>query len=171
MKSHATLFGLLLLSAGAFADVPRHAFECDTPAGHFAYWKRSLSATDIEVAGKVTVNELLKDKKWSPVTNIVMVAGNVRYGLHLYGVMKTPDLLFAEMLKVGGHDSLGLDGVIPRTKDAIPFALRLSPDGTLKVTLAGSEAKTSLGSFKPDLLEISCSTGDFEFTDVTVTEK
>ena len=170
MKAGVTLFGLLSLSAGAFADEPRHAFECDTPAGHFSYWKRSLSSSTIEVTGKVTVNELLKDKKWSPAMNIVLFEGKARYGIHIYGVMKTPDLLFAQMLKVGGHDDLGLGGIIPRTKDAIPFTLSLGSDGILKATLAGTEATTSLGSFKPDSFEISCSTGDFEFTDVVVKE-
>jgi hypothetical protein len=39
------------------------------------------------------------------------------------------------------------------------------------VTVAGVDASAQLGDFKPELLEFSCSTGDFEFTEVTVSEK
>jgi hypothetical protein len=71
---------------------------------------------------------------------------------------------------VGGSEKIGL-GIIPRTKDPIPFTLRIDSTGLLKATVAGNEASTNLGDFKPDSMQLSCSTGDFEFTDVTVNEK
>lgn len=81
------------------ADEVRHDFECDTPSGHFSYWKRSVSGSEIEISGDVTVNDMLK------------------------------------------------------------------------VTVAGSEASTNVGAFKPNSVELSFSTGDFEFNNVVVTEK
>jgi len=156
------------------ADEVRHDFECDTPAGHFSYWKRSVSSGEIEISGNVTVNDLLKDKKWSPTANVSVFRRknerNEQFGLRLYAVMKTPDLIFVELLKVGGREAVGL-GMIPRTKDPLPFTLRLDATGLMKVSLAGAESSTNLGAFKPDVIELSCSTGDFEFTDVVVTEK
>jgi hypothetical protein len=158
----------------AAADEVRHDFECDTPAGHFSYWKRSVSGSEIEISGKVTVNELRKDKKWSPAANVFVARrGDDRtsqYGLRLYAIMKTPDLVFLELLKVGGRDMIGL-GPIPRTDKPVPFSLKLDAAGTLTVTVAGSEASTNVGTFKPNSVELSCSTGDFEFTNVVVTEK
>jgi hypothetical protein len=62
-------------------------------------------------------------------------------------------------------------GSIPATKDPIPFRMSLDASGLLKVTLAGSDASTQLGDFKPESIEISCSTGDFQFDDVIVKEK
>jgi hypothetical protein len=156
------------------ADESRHAFECDTPAGHFSYWKRSVSSAVLEVSGKVRVNGLLKDKKWSPGANVFVVQRGkdttAQFGLRLYVVMKTPDMLFLELLKIGGREAIGL-GLVPRTSDPVPFTLLLDATGLLKVSLAGMEGSTNLGAFKPDSIELSCSTGDFEFTDVVVTEK
>jgi hypothetical protein len=167
-----TLLGAAFAVCAA-ADEPRHAFECDTPAGHFSYWKRTVSATAIEVSGKIKVNEMLKDKKWSSVAFVSLrseksPAGD--YGLRLYGIAKTPEHFFLELMKVGGRDPIGL-GLIPATKDPIPFTLSLDSSGLLKLTLAGSEASTQLGAFKPETFEISCSTGDYEFSDVVINEK
>lgn len=163
---------LPLVSAGA--DVVRHDFECDTPAGHFSYWKRSVSGSEIEISGNVTVNDMLKDKKWSPAANVFLAQRGgdrtTQFGIRLFGIMKTPDLVFLELLKVGGRDMIGF-GPIPRTSKPVPFTLKLDTTGVLKVTVAGSEASTNLGTFKPNAVELSCSTGDFEFTDVVVTEK
>jgi len=174
MKVGSGLLGLLLMSSGAIAgDGVRHTFECDTPAGHFSYWKRSVSSGEIEITGKVTVNSLLKDKKWSPLASVVFLGGTekrAQFGLRLYSTTKTPDALFPELLKVGGRDAIGM-GVLPRNKNPVPFSLRLDTTGLLKVTVSGSEASTNLGTFKPDAIELSCSTGDFEFTDVQVTEQ
>jgi hypothetical protein len=147
MKARAGLLGLLLMSSGAIAgDGVRHAFECDTPAGHFSYWKRSVSGGEIEITGKVTVNTLLKDKKWSPLASVVFLGGTerrVQFGLRLYSTAKTPDALFPELLKVGGRDAIGV-GSIPRTRKPVPFALRLDTTGLLKVTVSDSEASTNL---------------------------
>jgi len=155
-------------------DEVTYTFECDTPAGHFSYWTRSVSSTEIEVSGNVTLNAMLTDKKWSP-TVLAAFRGDKahpkQYGVHVWGIAKTPEFLFVELLKVGGSDRIGL-GVIPNRKEPIPFSLRLEASGLLKVTVAGSDASTELGGdFKPKSFELSCSTGDFEFKDVTVKEK
>lgn len=169
----ACLITALPLMCAAGEEV-RHAFECDTPAGHFSYWKRSVSSSEIEISGKVTVNDILKDKKWSPAANVLVTRRvndrTEQFGMRLYAIVKTPDLLFLELLKVGGHEAIGL-GMIPRTKDPVPFTLRLDATGLMKISLAGAETSTNLGAFKPDFVDLSCSTGDFEFTDVVVTEK
>jgi hypothetical protein len=174
MNARATLFGLLLLSGTAFAaDAPRYAFECDTPGGHFSYWKRTVSSGEVEISGKVTVNDLIEDKKWSPGAHVFLRAGKekpVTYGLRVYALLKMPDILFLEILKVGGREKIGL-GLIPRTKDPIPFSLSIDSAGMMKATVAGAEASADLGNFRPEWMELSCSTGDFEFTDVSVNEK
>jgi hypothetical protein len=78
-------------------------------------------------------------------------------------------VLFPELLKIGGHEAMG-PGSCSHQRP-MPFTLLLDATGLLKVSLAGVEATTNLGTFKPDSIELSCSTGDFEFTDVVVTEK
>jgi len=174
MKVLSGLCGLLLVSAGAFAgDEVRYAFECDTPATHFSYWRRSVSSTAIEISGKVALGVLREDKKWIPVASVILRKGrdrNGRFGIRFYVSAKTPDKVSLELLKVGGHDAIGA-GSIPMTKKPIPFSLRLDASGLLTATVAGAETSTMLGPFKPENLELSCSTAEFNFSDVTVTEK
>ena len=141
--------------------------------GAFSYWNRTVSSREIEIAGKITVNELREDKKWSPGAHVYFRGGKEKsaaLGLRIYALLKTPDMLFLELRKVEGSEKIGL-GFIPRTQDPIPFTLRIDSSGLLKATVAGAEATANLGDFKPDSVELSCSTGDFEFTDVTVNEK
>lgn len=160
-------------ATSASAAEPRHTFECDTPAGHFSYWKRTVSSAELEVSGKIRVKEILKDKKWSSVAFVSLrsrKSPSGDYGLRLYSVANSPGELFLELLKVGGHQAIGV-GPIPVTKKPIPFTLSLDADGLLKVTIAGSDTSTPLGAFKPETFELSCSTGDYEFSDVVVTEK
>lgn len=174
MKARNCLFGILLMSAGAMAgDNVRYAFECDAPAGHFSYWRRSVSSTEIEVSGNLLMEAVHEDKKWSPIANIVLRKGkdrNGRFGIRLYVSAKTPGAVSVDLLKVGGHDAIG-SGSIPHPSKPTPFSLRLDASGLLKATVAGVETSTMIGPFNPDTFELSCSTAEFTFTDVTVTEK
>ena len=157
----------------AAADDPRHDFECDAPAGHFSYWTRSVSSGAIEISGKVVLNEVREDKKWTTVANVLLRHGKDRagrFGIRFYTDKQTSNLLYIELSKIGGRAPIGT-GSTRHSKKPIAFTLRLDTTGLLTAAVAGSEASTQLVNFKPDSFEINCSTGDFEFTDVTVSEK
>lgn len=140
-------------------------YECDTPAGHFGYWNRTVTSAPISISGKLTVNEVRKDAKWTPMVLVALQGGadgKARFGIDLFTVPKVPDMYFLEIVKPDGKEKLGL-GFIPSTKDPIPFSIKLDASGQLHVGMAGLEASTSVGDFKPSSIEFSCSTGDFEF--------
>ncbi|HEV7606613.1 MAG TPA: hypothetical protein VGO61_04715 [Steroidobacteraceae bacterium] len=162
----------LPLSAMA-AEGARNDFECDTPAGHFSSWNRTVSSGAIEISGKVVLNEVREDKKWTTVANVLLRHGKDRagrFGIRFYTDKETSNLLYIELLKVGGRAPIGT-GSTRHSKKPIAFSLRLNASGLLTAAVAGSEATTQLVDFKPDSFEINCSTGDFDFTDVTVSEK
>jgi len=165
--------GLIALATTSGASEPaQQNFECDTPAGHFSYWNRTLSGGPIDITGTLTVNDLGKDKKWVPVAFVALRGGpeeKTHFGIRLSTLAKVPDTYFLRMVKPGGEEALGL-GFVPSTKDAIPFAIHLDGAGQLRVSLAGFDASTPVGDFKPTRLEFSCSTGDFEFKNFVVTE-
>lgn len=173
MNQKILLAACLLAMAGTSgaSDAPRQNFECDTPAGHFSYWNRTLSDATIDVAGELAVNELRKDGKWSPTALVILQGpeGKVRFGIRLYNVAKVSEMYFIEFVKPSGNEKLGL-GMVPGTKDPIPFALHLDSAGQLRVSLAGFDASTSVGDFRPSSIEFSCSTGDFEFRNFTIQE-
>ena len=159
---------LAIAATSGAAEPPRQTFECDTPAGHFSYWTRSVSASKIDITGKVTVNELRKDGKWIPTTLMtVQSADKANFGVRLSMLPKVKDMYFVEIVKPGGNEKLGL-GFIPASSDPIPFAVHIDGSGQLKVSLAGLDGSASTGDFKPANVQLSCSTGDFEFKDVII---
>ena len=158
---------LALNGTSRAADPPRQSFECDTPPGHFSYWNRTVTGAPIDLSSMLTVNELRKDSKWIPTVLVVLQGGadgSTRFGVHLYTVPKVSDTYFLELVKPGGNEKLGL-GFVPSSKEPMPFFIHLDGSGQLHVGLAGLEASTSVGDFKPSSVEFSCSTGDFEFKD------
>jgi len=164
---------LASLSGAALASEPaRHSYECDTPAGHFSYWRRTLAGKSIDVEGKLTVNELRKDGKWSPTAFVVLQGGSddkTRFGIRLYTVPKAPDSFFLEIVKPGGNEKLGL-GLVPSTQEPISFELHLDDAGQFRVVFAGFQSSAAVGDFRPTSIQFSCSTGDFEFKDFAISE-
>jgi len=118
-----------------------------------------------------TVIELRADKKWSPLASIVLnggTDGKTSVSLRLSAILKVNDMFFVEMRSPNGPERIGLGGMIPRTQDPIPFSVALDAGGKLVVKIAGSEASTDVGAFQLQGLTLNCSTGDFEFKDVTI---
>jgi len=164
-------FCSLAVSGACFAEEPVHSFECDTPPGHYSHWTQSLSPGPVEITGTVTVIELRADKKWSPLASIVLnggTDGKTSVSLRLSAILKVNDMFFVEMRSPNGPERIGLGGMIPRTQDPIPFSVALDAGGKLVVKIAGSEASTDVGAFQLQGLTLNCSTGDFEFKDVTI---
>ena len=172
-KSLALSAACLLTITAAAAEPVRHSYECDTPAGHFSYWRRTLTGKSIDVEGKLTVNELRKDAKWTPTTFVVLQGGpddKTRFGIRLYTVPKAADLFFLEIVTPGGNEKLGL-GMIPSTQEPISFELHLDDSGQFRVVFAGLESSARSGDFRPASIQFSCSTGDFEFKDFAIEER
>jgi len=166
------LAACLILTAGicAASEPPKQDFECDTPGGHFSYWKRTVTGGPIDITCTLTVNELRKDGKWTPTVHVLLKGGDkASFGVHLFTVAKADKMFFIEFMKPGGNEKLGL-GFVPSTQDPIPFEIHLDASGQVRVSFAGSEASAPAGEFKASELQLSCSTGDFEFKDFVVRE-
>jgi hypothetical protein len=163
----------LLLPAFALAgDTPTYDFECDTLAGHFSNWTRSVATKGITVKGSIAINEIRPDKKWTAAASILL-RGDAKhreaYGIRLYVSSKEPDIVVVELLKIGGNSPIGAAS-IPRTKKAQPFTLTLTPTGTLKATVGDGTAAVELGAFTPGRIAFGCSSGDFSFADISIAE-
>jgi hypothetical protein len=163
--------GLLAIAEIVGAAEPvRQTFECDTLPGHFSFWNRTVTSAPIGITGRLIVNELRKDKKWSPVAQVVLLGGEdgkARFALHLTSFSKTPEFFFLNLDTPSGKTKLGL-GIIPSTEKTVDFSMRLDAGGQLEVSLAGNKTSVAVGAFKPAKLELSCSTGDFEFSDFVI---
>lgn len=153
------------------AEPVTYSFECDTPAAHWSDWTRSISGGDIRAVGKITVNEIRNDEKWMPAASI-MIRGkqdgkDSAAGITLSASKQMPDKIFISISAPGLGESLNL-GTVPSTTAEFQFEVTLDKKGWLHVSLGGQERTRQLKGFEPEKLALSCSTGDFEFTDIRV---
>jgi hypothetical protein len=175
-RMNATLvfaIGACLLPGLASAEEPTYGFECDTPPGHYSYWTHSISSSHMTVAGTVTVNEKREDPKWNPTIGVLLYPLNEPgrpFGLQIFELNAQKDVLFLR-LTVPGSDDEAPFAMIPSDTKSIPFRLSIAADGTLEVTAAGKSTSRKLEGFRPKRLQLSCSTGDFEFLDIKVSER
>lgn len=155
------------------AEPVTYSFECDTPAGHYSDWTRSVSTTDIRATGKITVNEIRDGGKWMPAAGI-MIRGEqdgkeAVAGVSLSGSKQMPDKIFVSIYTPGEADSKNL-GTVPATTTEFRFEVTLDDKGLLRVSLGGFAGTRQLEGFKPGKLALNCSTGDFEFSEIGIVE-
>lgn len=172
MKARCGLFALSLVSLAAFAaDAPRYSFACDAAAGDYLDWKRTVSTRRIEIAGRLLVSDLYEHKKWKPAGGVFLRRRSdhaVAFGIRFFAESHAAKTLTIELLKVGGRDEIG---TIARSSKWVPFTLTLQPDGQLTATAGDAKGSINVGEFKPETFELGCSSGTFEFANVTVQEK
>lgn len=172
MHRVALLCGLLAATSAARADERTYAFECDAPGGHYSRFSLTTQAPALVITGTLRLNEMVEDKKWSTVAQVVIRGGQDGksvYGFHAYDADRQRKSLHLELFKPGGHEDFGDDAIWKRGK-AVKFRLELSATGALRANVGGAEKATELGSFAPKKIELGCSTGDFSFSDVRVEE-
>jgi hypothetical protein len=156
----------------ALADDRTFSYECDTPGGHYSSWSMTTQAPALVVTGTLRLNEMIADKRWTTVVNVYIRGGDdgkTTYGFRAYDVDRQQKSLHLELLKPGGHEDIGGDPMRKGQKP-VKFRLELSATGTLRATVGGAEKSTELGSFKPQKIELGCSTGDVSFADVRIEE-
>ena len=157
----------------AQADDRTFDFDCDAPEGHFTSWSASTTAAALTITGDLRIHELRLDKKWYALFSVMIYGGadgKTKFGFRAYDIDQTQKKLHLDLLKPGGHIDFGNDALKPGKK-SVPFKLELSATGTLSVDVGGAQQSAELGVFKPRSVDFGCSTGDFSFDDIRITER
>jgi|SRR5580692_2531265 hypothetical protein len=72
MPKFILLFSILLLSACAVT--PRgsesYYFDCDTPAGDFSEWNRTIAGTSFRITGSIELRSPRDDTRWQPTGSV-----------------------------------------------------------------------------------------------------
>jgi len=165
----AILTGCLLVIGGiARAADPIHEFECDTPAGHFSHWSQTLEPGKVTVTGTISINEKREHERWNPVASALLIGNpSGTLGLQVYTLKTQKDVLLLRITEPETRDPAPF-AMLPGDTTNIAFSLTLGKDGTLAVTAAGKTASTTIKGFKPRKFQLSCSTGDFLFSEVAI---
>ena len=80
--------GGCLLTRLSVAAEPTYDFECDTPPGHYSYWTRTVTHSNVKLAGTITVNEKREHERWNPTISAVFYPDGKKggFGLQIYSI-------------------------------------------------------------------------------------
>lgn len=152
------------------ATIDSYDYECDTPAGHFADWVRTLSASRVVVRGSVLFKEGREHPAARPVANVLLSGTEVAqtFGLRAQILSASPELLQIDL--VGPLPGKGTVPVatVPWKNQPIEFELSLNAAGEAELSAAGHRSALHVGQVALTKLSLGCSTVDAHFAHVTV---
>lgn len=130
-----------------------------------------MTARAVRVSGTVQLIEPREDKRWLPVANIFLHTDDesAAVGLQVSFDRKTPTQVTLSLRDRGTSRERTTFVTLPWRDKPISFALSLSDSGELSVSAGGQSQSVQLGKFEVRKLALSCSTGEFKFTDVAAT--
>ena len=145
-------------------------YECDTPAGHFADWVRSLSATRVQVRGSVLMKEAREDTNAAPVANVLLAGSEVAqsFGLRAFIVSASPELMEIDLLGPLPGKAVVPVATVPWKNQPVEFELSLNAAGEAELSAAGHRAALHVGAVTLTKFSLGCSTADAHFAHVTV---
>jgi hypothetical protein len=170
MKTFFASCAVLLCVTGLVrAAEPVHEFECDTPEGHSSYWSTTISSKKVTVAGTIDIKEKREHDRWNPVANVFLIAKGSRdaLGLQIYTLKSQSGFLLLGLAKPN-TDLEPPFAMLPGDTTTIQFSMSLAGNGTLTVMAADKSTSTSTKDFVAEKVQLSCSTGDFRFSNVKI---
>lgn len=176
LKSRAVLLVALLAGSASTPCAPApetYYFDCDVPAAKSSEWNRTLTARAVRVSGTVQLIERREDKRWWPVASVFLIGDNESawVGLQVYVDRQTPNELQLSLRDRSASKERTPFASLPWQDRPIPFTLSLSESGELRVSAGGQSQSVQVGAFEVRKLALSCSTGQFKFTDVSATSE
>jgi hypothetical protein len=171
-----------LLTVSAAVEAKGITYDCDTAANHFSELSLPVDGGAFTVSGKVQLNALVGSATYIPVARIQIASSaapgkspDVYAGFALAALpadaQKTPSGSPAiQMLSysVNGKE----DDVVPlslMTKPGTVQSFSLSYDGRTVLVNLGTEPKSFPLKTNDPVVRLICSTGEFLFTDLTIT--
>jgi hypothetical protein len=145
-------------------------YECDTPAGHFADWVRTLSATRVQVRGSLLMKEGRESANAPPVANVLLAGSEVAqsFGLHAQILSASPELLQIDLLGPLSGKAVVPVATVPWKNQPIEFELSLNAAGEAELSAAGHRAALRVGAITLTKFSLGCSTADAHFAHITV---
>lgn len=174
--------GLALLTAPAIAGARGITYDCDTAADHYSELDLPVDAGAFTVSGKVQLKTLAAIKTFIPLARVQITSPTVPgKGPDVYAGFVLSALPADATKTPSGEPSIQMLGysVNGKEDDILPFSLMTKPgtiqafslsyDGTKVLVNLGNESKSFPLKTKDPIVRLVCSTGEFLFTDVTIT--
>lgn len=173
--------GLALAVVPKAADAAAITYDCDTAANHFSELDLPASGARFTVSGNVQLNSLAQSKTYVPIARVQIgsaaAPGETPKAFAGFSVSakpadpnKTPS--GASAIQMLGYNVNGKEKLLPlsvMTKPGTVQPFTLSYDGSKVSVDLGNESKSFPLEITNPTVRIVCSTGEFLFTDLTIT--
>lgn len=181
LRRHVLVFALLTLPS--MVKAKGITYDCDTAANHFSELVLPAGTGPFTVSGSVKLNALADITKYAPLARIQIASSapagqspEVYAGLTLTALpadaKKTPS--GGPAVQMMSYTSTGnKDDVLPLsllTKPGTIQRFTLSFDGGKVLVDLGNDRKSFPLKTNDPVVRLVCSTGEFLFTDVTITQ-
>jgi hypothetical protein len=161
------------LAALAVAPLPAAAapltFECDVPAAHFSNVSQPATGPALSATGQLTVKELRRGDGYGPTAGIQFSSVDQKQLLVLRLVAPSQDkkALHGELIVRSGDKTQNFDLGKVDGSTSISFKLSASELGKADVQLGENRYVADFAALSSAKIVAFCSSGDFNFGDLT----
>ena len=148
----------------------RYYFNCDVPPGKFSEWNRAVIAKTAHVSGTIEMIEPRQHERWWPVASVFLESDEprVQVGLQVILDAKSPDEVTIALRDADPSSRPFVVVTSKWQKVPIAFEITLNSSGRLEISALGKSATVQLDDFEYDSFNLSCSTGEFTFSDIVI---
>lgn len=168
MKKKLILAALFTLSLTASANAGPMEYGCDTASGRFSAIELELPSVGLQVAGKIKAVELRKDPNWLPAANVRISSID---GQQSAAVRMTAENAKAKVTnaylegEVDGSARQGSPQSVALGAET-PFSLKVATPKEVVLMIGSQTARLPVVLGDKVKLSITCSTGDFIFSEL-----
>lgn len=180
LRRYALVFALLALPA--MVEAKGITYDCDTAANHFSELILPVGTGPFTVSGNVKLNALADVTKYAPLAR-VQIASSAPAGQlpEVYAGLTLTALPADPKKTPSGEPAVQMLSYTTNGKkdDVVPLSLMTTPGTVQRFTLSfdGSKVLVDLGNDSKSfplktsdpVVRLICSTGEFLFTDLTIT--
>lgn len=147
-------------------------FDCDTPEGNFSSWSAPAPGSRVVITGRVKMARAGKHATYIPVAGAAIVeSDDRRVALSFAAYPQKPGTLVVAFAVAGGPRFPPRAVAVTTTgaDETSTFELRFGSN-VLEARVGSVEKRIDIPAIKPTRVDLECSTGQFVFEDVIITD-
>lgn len=161
------LFGLASMNLSSAGNATPLEYDCDTPANNFSEIKVPIQTKGFKIKGKISPTKFSRGT-FLPVGNVRITGDDKKSSVAIRTIAQSNNAKHADIFVALDISGDTRQGIIDKVKlaESFDFSIQvLSPDSVL-TTINNQAIKNELNLVDSAVLSITCSTGEFKFTDI-----
>jgi hypothetical protein len=173
-KISAILFALISYCSACPTLAKTIYFDCDARSEHFSHIKMTQSGPHHQISGKITASTLARSSRYAPAATATLASedGSQSIWVRMIGPMSSKDYIGQGTVDLGIMSRV--DGAPFKEErfakadmhQAIDFSIDANENGHAIIRFGGVERRVPFKVTSQVIAGVSCSTGQFTFSDL-----